>query len=86
MDYARMKGRATRVPDLPEAPTAQRMPPGELSETDRSAIAKRKAMVHAHIPEMVPFLRDLIDLGLATEWRNVVSVTKTGGEGESDGD
>lgn len=62
-----------------QAPAAQPKPAAspvyrELNEREKAKIARNRALVHQHIPEMVPLMKQMIELGLIEGWRNVVKV------------
>ena len=41
----------------------------DLSQEREAEVRALRAQVHAHIPEMVPFVKDLSDLGMIPGWR-----------------
>jgi hypothetical protein len=43
----------------------------ELSTAEREAIASRRAFIHAHMPELLPEIKLLHELGMIDGWRNV---------------
>lgn len=70
--YAAQKGRA-----LPADPQRQPLSPraAALSESAEAQVAKNKAFVVEHMPDMIPFLRDLVAEGTVDGWRAVVRCT-----------
>lgn len=46
-------------------------PPSPLSDADVERIQETKAKVTQNMPEVVPFIKDLVDQGLIHGWRNV---------------
>lgn len=66
--YPTLKGRS-----LPTAPAAAPDPAAavELSETEMERIDANRHFIHAHMPEMIPVIKDLMAAGLVTGWRNV---------------
>jgi hypothetical protein len=69
--YAGVKGRTAALPQRPAPPAALR----PLSAVQAARVAENKALVEAHLPEMLPFFRDLYAEGLVDGWRAVVSVS-----------
>lgn len=65
--YAAQKGRAKPAPAV--VPTR---PAAPLSAADEAAIEANKRFIQQHMPDFVPFLRDLREIGYADGWRNVV--------------
>lgn len=65
--YAEAKGRA---PSASLKPLNQ-PPPHELSDAEREQVAENIAFVKAHLPELVPFVKDLHAEGLIDGWRAV---------------
>lgn len=67
--YASQKGRAA-----PVAPAATREKPlAELSEADKASIEANKDFVLEHMPDMRPFIRDLLATDQIDGWRNIKS-------------
>lgn len=65
--YASQKGRAA-----PVAPAAIREKPlAELSEADKASIEANKDFVLEHMPDMLPFIRDLVATDQIDGWRNI---------------
>lgn len=46
----------------------------QLTAVGMEAIAKRRAFVHEHLPEAVPFIQELHGFGMIDGWRNVSRV------------
>lgn len=72
-EYARQRG--VDLPPEPEtAPRVPRRPPPPLTERQQARVAENRALVLEHIPEAVPFIKDLHELGMIDGWRSVESV------------
>ncbi|HJW25160.1 MAG TPA: hypothetical protein VJ576_09700 [Rhodocyclaceae bacterium] len=68
MTYANQKGRVTAI----HSPaTAGRRPPRQLSEAEQAAVAGNREFVLEHMPDAVPFIKELHDLGMIDGWRSV---------------
>lgn len=67
---AGVKGRTAALPLRPAARAALR----PLSADEAARVAENKARVERHLPEMLPFFKDLYAEGLIDGWRAVVSV------------
>lgn len=67
--YAGAKGRSA-LPMPPVARAALR----PLNADQAARVAANKALVERHLPEMLPFFKDLYAEGLIDGWRAVVSV------------
>jgi len=65
--------------DKPAATPKPRRPPASLTTEQQLAVAQRRALVHEHLPDAVPFISELAKLGMIDGWRNVVSVTTPDG-------
>lgn len=48
------------------------MPP--LSAAAQARVHKNRALVHEHLPEALPFIKELHELGMIPGWRSVESV------------
>lgn len=77
--YAQAKGRAATV----EAEVVR--PPKPLTEQQKAIVAKNKAFVMEHMPEMKDFLGDLHKEGLIDGWRAVTNCRRLDEQGENDG-
>lgn len=64
--YAEAKGRAPSPAARPAA-----APPRTLTDAERAAVAANKAFVEAHLPDLVPFVKELHAEGLIDGWRAV---------------
>lgn len=53
-------------------------PPRPLSKAEQARVAEVRAQVHEHIPEALPFIKQLHEFGMIEGWRNVKSVTVSG--------
>jgi len=69
--YAGMKGRTAALQAASPVARAELRP---LSAAQAARVAENKARVEAHLPEMLPFFKDLYAEGLIDGWRAVVSV------------
>lgn len=72
--YARAKGRAEA-----DSPSPQPLPPRgggakPLSAAAQARVAENRALVHEHLPEALPFIKELHELGMIDGWRDVVEV------------
>lgn len=45
-----------------------------LSAAEQEKVAENRAAVHEHLPEMLPFIKELHEAGLIDGWRSVVKV------------
>jgi hypothetical protein len=80
-EYARARGLA-----LPENTDAEdlampaRKPLAPLSKHEQEIIARRRELVHKHMPELVPEIKAMVEAGLIDGWRNVqrIEVFETG--------
>ena len=83
-EYARASGResAPHPNPLPASGAREvpRKPLRALTECEKTISARRRALVHEHMPEVVPQIRALVEAGLIDGWRNVgrVEVFATG--------
>lgn len=66
MSYASMKGRAGKP--APAVPQAQ-LP--ELTEAQKAQVQTNKDFVLEHLPDALPFIRDLVSQGSIGGWRDV---------------
>lgn len=78
-DYAKAKGRAHLLAD--NAPGRRQDASRPLSSAEVEAVGRNKAFVQENMPELVPFIRELHDLGMIAGWRAVTGCHKAGGEG-----
>ncbi|SEO63374.1 hypothetical protein [Nitrosovibrio sp. Nv6] len=74
-EYALATGRESRlassiVPIENEKPRV--LPP--LSEIEQARVAENRRLVHTHMPELIPEIRELAAFGLIDGWRNVRSI------------
>lgn len=69
-DYARARGKAA-VDAAPPPISTPRRPLRQLSQSEQEIIARRRALVHEHMPELVPEIKALADLGMIDGWRNI---------------
>ena len=46
----------------------------DLKPDEQAQVARNKASVYAHLPEAVPFIKELHEAGMIDGWRGVVSV------------
>ncbi|MBI2307550.1 MAG: hypothetical protein HYU78_09620 [Rhodocyclales bacterium] len=72
-NYARLKGSAT-APAAPASRSAA-VPARELSDQEAQRVAENRAFVLEHLPELVPFIKDLHAEGLIDGWRAVRNCT-----------
>lgn len=70
-DYARLKGSAAATATAARQPSA----PRALSEAEEERVAENRAFVLTHLPELVPFIKDLHAEGLIDGWRAVRNCT-----------
>lgn len=73
-EYARQRGR--EAPDSPvEQPARTKaIPLVPLTSADQARIASNRALVHEHLPEALPFIKELHELGMIPGWRAVEAV------------
>lgn len=81
-EYARARGVDLSDNTDPEALACEprQRPLRQLSEKEKEIIARRRALIHQHMPEMVPEIQALLGEGLISGWRNIrrVEVFSTG--------
>lgn len=66
--YAAQKGRG--IQNLrSETPSPEKAPP--LSDSEKARIESNKEFVIEHMPELLPFIRDLHAQGMIAGWRSV---------------
>lgn len=73
--YARATGATMPAPPapLPQASEGSKpLPP--LSAAERARVERNIKMVKQHLPEMVPFIKEMHELGLIEGWRSVTTV------------
>lgn len=58
----------------PPYPDPPRRPPRELKGLEKEQVSMRKAAVYEHLPELVPFIKELHEAGLIDGWRSVGEV------------
>jgi hypothetical protein len=81
-EYARARGLAlqenTDAEDLAMPIRAKPLAP--LSAHEQEIIARRRELVHKHMPELVPEIKAMVEAGLIDGWRNVqrIEVFETG--------
>lgn len=74
-DYARARG----IHNLSEKTEAlasepRRHPLQALSEREKAIIARRRVLIHEHMPELLPEIKAMVELGMIDGWRNIKSV------------
>ena len=69
--YAQAKGRELQ-------PETAKLPP--LSDDQRAVVAGRYGLIKEHMPEIVPLIRELHDVGLIDGLRAIASVELINGE------
>ena len=69
-DYARATGRSVTSANKVDAraSTVKR----KLTDSELAKAAESRSFVHEHMPEALPFIRDLVSAGLLDGWRSVV--------------
>jgi hypothetical protein len=81
-DYAKASGRESPAPapPAPKAPQANTRPLAKLSEHEENLIARRRELVYEFMPELLPEIKQLSELGMIDGWRNVqrIEVLSTG--------
>ena len=76
-DYARARGVNTISENTDAdvlAQDPQRRRPPALSEQEKAVVARRRALVHEHMPELLPEIKAMVEMGLIDGWRNIKSV------------
>jgi len=75
-EYARATGRESRiknpVPVESNTPAPRVLQP--LSDIEQARVAEKRQLVKTHMPELVPEIKELVELGLIDGWRNVRTV------------
>lgn len=73
-EYARQRGRA--VADIPSPPAplplageGRKLP--ALSAAAQARVHENRALVREHLPEALPFIKELHELGMIAGWRAV---------------
>lgn len=72
MSYAQATGRSERT----AAPARAAVRP--LSDAEQARVAERVALVKEHLPEVMPFIRELHDLGMVEGLRCIGEVSVFG--------
>lgn len=75
-EYARARGRAASLLadiDAKANPPARSARP--ISAAAQQRALENRAAVHEHMPEMLPVIKELHELGMIDGWRNVEEVT-----------
>lgn len=70
-DYARATGAEAPAIPAQAPPERARKPLPPLSEREQAQIAERRALHHQYMPEFLPFVREMHELGLIDGWRSV---------------
>lgn len=73
-EYARVTGREAPPPDASPAQANPSRPARPLTEREQARVAENRALVREHLPEAMPFIKDLHEAGLIEGWRNVETV------------
>jgi len=71
-EYAKARGH--RADFHPTTKEPEKRKARALTEEEKSQIAERRAMVHSHLPELVPFIKELHERGAVDGWRCVRKV------------
>ena len=71
--YAGAKGKSSPLPASPLSGGGAKAP-RPLSAAAQARVAENKGLVEAHLPDMLPFFKDLYAEGLIDGWRAVESV------------
>ncbi|MDR9834871.1 hypothetical protein [Herbaspirillum huttiense] len=58
------------------SPSAVPTPRPPLSGRDMERARETKSLVHQHMPEAIPMIRELANLGMIDGWRSVTFITK----------
>lgn len=69
MRYGQIRGRES-IKKLERV----RLPLRELSGAEKQQVAENRAAVHEHLPEMLPFIKELHEAGMIAGWRSIVKV------------
>lgn len=77
------RGSADRVLafEIPDSPEPERRPLRELSPEETAVVARNRAAVHTHMPELVPIIKELQECGMIDGWRSVGEVVLFNGGG-----
>ncbi|SCX40325.1 hypothetical protein [Nitrosospira sp. Nsp1] len=74
-EYARATGRELRSPEaLSHQNEEKQRALRPLSELEQAHAAENRRLVRTHMPELIPEIRELAELGLIDGWRNVMSI------------
>lgn len=76
--YARATGREMQAASPSPQPSTLKGDGVKLPQLTAAAqerVATNRALVHEHMPEMLPVIKELHELGLIAGWRNVEEVT-----------
>lgn len=68
----------TRAPTAAEKP-APRLPPPPLSDAEKAKAAETAGQAKALMPEIVPIVKELYELGMIDGWRDV-TITPLNGD------
>lgn len=74
-EYARQRGREASPSPQPSPLKGEgaRLP-RPIGERAQARAAENRDLVRAHLPEALPFIKELHELGMIDGWRNVESV------------
>lgn len=76
-EYARQRGREASPSPQPSPRKGEGAKPHPLSAAAQARVHQNRALVHEHMPEALPFIKELHELGMIDGWRNVEEVTLT---------
>ena len=78
-EYARLRGRdSSREPAANrQLPVNEKRAPRPPTAAEQERAAANRALVREHLPEVLPFIKELHELGMIDGWRNVEEVTVT---------
>lgn len=76
-EYARQRGRDLLPEHAGQPPVNEKRVLPPLTPAAQARVRENRALVHEHLPEALPFIKELHELGLIDGWRNVEDVTMT---------
>jgi hypothetical protein len=74
-EYARQRGRDPLPGHSSQLPVNEKRALPPLSAAAQARVHQNRALVHEHMPEALPFIKELHELGMIDGWRNVEEVT-----------
>lgn len=70
-EYARLRGREALPEPSSQPPVNETRPLPPLSAAAQARVHENRALVREHLPEALPFIKELHELGMISGWRAV---------------